>query len=68
MLAAAKAVIKPFDIIDVEGGGLFFMERAAAFIFTPRPNKFHPLADNIGQGNARTQFILKGFGKGHGKK
>ena len=65
MGAAAKAV--EMIIIDVEGGGLFPMKRAAALPVAPGFEQPRLLPDQTGQGRAGTKLIKETGGQGHGE-
>ena len=67
---AAKAVIEPFPVIDVEAGGLFLMERAwrpqVALTLIRLAGIPHDLApDHLPQRQAVTQFIKESGGQTH---
>jgi hypothetical protein len=55
--AAAKAVV--VIVPDVKGGGLLAVEWAQTSILAASPDKPHPLADDLGDADARLEFVQK---------
>ncbi len=67
MRSAAEAMEKLLFVIDVEAGSLFLVKGATAFVFAPRADKPHPLADDFGKRQAQAQLVKKGGRKAHGE-
>ena len=67
LLVAAEAVEEALLVVDREGRRLLVVERAEAGVLRARPAFQRDLAaDDLGQAEARAQFVEEARGEGHG--
>jgi hypothetical protein len=65
MRATAEAMIELLVVVDGEGWAFLAVERAAGLELAPGADHPHLAADDLGQGEARAQFIQVARGNRH---